>query len=261
MDRIFRIDYHGTARHAIEHDAALHLLEGDLFGRFTIGQEIVGKGVHDEERRSFRVLAPVVPSKIVAVGLNYRDHAVERAKPLPTEPLIWVKPSSAVIGPGDPIVIPPGVGRVDHEAELGAVIGKRATRVPREQAHEYVLGLTCANDVTARDLQNRGIPYSHCKGYDTFAPIGPCIAVGLDSGNLPIEGWVNDELRQRSNTRELIFPIDELVAYISFVMTLLPGDVISTGTPSGIGPLKPGDRVRVKIGGVGELVNPVTGLD
>jgi 2-keto-4-pentenoate hydratase/2-oxohepta-3-ene-1,7-dioic acid hydratase in catechol pathway len=178
-------------------------------------------------------------------------------KPLPKEPLIFVKPSTAMIGPGDPIRIPATAGRVDHEAELAVVMGKRASCVPRERAREFILGITCSNDVTAREMQRRGVQYSHCKGYDTFAPLGPCILVGADGAAVDVEGWVNGQRRQASNSRELIFPIDELIAYISSVMTLLPGDVISTGTPAGIAPLVPGDTVTVTVEGVGELTNPV----
>jgi 2-keto-4-pentenoate hydratase/2-oxohepta-3-ene-1,7-dioic acid hydratase in catechol pathway len=203
------------------------------------------------------LLAPVVPTKIVAIGLNYRDHAVERGKPLPPVPMIFLKPASAVIGPGAPIRIPSGVGRVDHEAELGVVIGRRAVRVRREEAADHVLGVTCLNDVTARDLQDRGVQYSQCKGYDTFAPIGPGIALGLDTSALTIEGLVNGVVRQRSTTRELIFDVAYLVAYISAIMTLEPGDVIATGTPSGIGPIAPGDEVEIRIAGIGSLINPV----
>jgi len=249
--RIFRIEHEGAARYAVEQDGALRLFEGDLFegpGAWRIGAAVAPG----------RILAPVLPSKIVAVGLNYRDHAAEVKKPLPVEPLIFLKPSTAVVGPGDAIRIPPGAGRVDHEAELGVVIRRRAYRVPRERARDVVFGVTCVNDVTARDLQARDAQWTRAKGFDTFAPIGPCIAVGLDAGSLDVEGWVNDERRQASNTRELIFPVDELVAYISSVMTLLPGDVIATGTPAGIGPIKAGDRVRVSISRVGDLVNPVT---
>jgi 2-keto-4-pentenoate hydratase/2-oxohepta-3-ene-1,7-dioic acid hydratase in catechol pathway len=211
-----------------------------------------------EEIRPARVLAPVVPSKIVAIGLNYKDHAAERNKPLPSEPLMFLKPSTAVIGPGDSIRIPPGAGRVDHEAELGVVIGRRAYRVPAAQASEYVLGLTCINDVTARELQTRDVQYTRAKGFDTFAPIGPCVAVGLDPGALDVEAYVNGDRRQSSNTRQLIFSVGEIIAFASSVMTLLPGDVIATGTPAGIGPLKTGDRVTVKIAGIGELTNSVT---
>jgi 2-keto-4-pentenoate hydratase/2-oxohepta-3-ene-1,7-dioic acid hydratase in catechol pathway len=203
------------------------------------------------------VLAPVLPSKIVAVGLNYRDHAAEQGKPVPAEPLIFLKPSTAVIGPGDAIRLPPGAGRIDHEAEAGVVIRRRAFRVPAARAHEYVLGVTCVNDVTARDIQRRENQYTRPKGFDTFAPVGPAVAVGLDLTDLEVEGLVNGTVRQRSSTRQLIFPVADLVAFISAVMTLLPGDIISTGTPAGIGPLTAGDVVTVRVSGVGDLVNPV----
>jgi 2-keto-4-pentenoate hydratase/2-oxohepta-3-ene-1,7-dioic acid hydratase in catechol pathway len=199
----------------------------------------------------------MTPSKVVAIGLNYKDHAAERNKPLPPEPLMFMKPSTTVIGPGDSIRLPAGAGRVDYEAEMGVVIGKRAYKVPASRAAEYILGVTCINDVTARDLQTKDVQYTRAKGFDTFAPIGPCVAVGLDPSGLDIEGWVNEEKRQSSNTRQLIFPVGEIIAFITAVMTLLPGDVVATGTPAGIGALKPGDRFTVKIAGIGELSNPV----
>ena len=251
MQRFFRIEYTGQPRHAVEDDGEWRLIDGDLFGSHAAGEAIASTGV--------RVLAPVLPSKVVCVGLNYKDHAAEVKKPLPAEPLIFIKPSTAVIGPGDAIVLP-GVGRVDHEAELAVVIGRRATRVAERDAHEYIFGLTCMNDVTARDLQNNGAGYTRAKGFDTFAPLGPCIARGVDfasSAGLAVEGWVNGARRQASSTRELIFGIPMLIAYISANMTLLPGDIISTGTPAGIGPLHPGDSVTVKVEGVGELTNSV----
>jgi 2-keto-4-pentenoate hydratase/2-oxohepta-3-ene-1,7-dioic acid hydratase in catechol pathway len=170
--------------------------------------------------------------------------------------MVFIKPSTAVIDPGAPIVLPPDVGRVDHEAELAVVIGRRAHRVPRAKAWEYILGVTCVNDVTARDIQNREIQYTRAKGFDTFAPIGPCITTDV-RGDLAVEGWVNGVRRQSSSTAQLIFPIDHLVEYITFVMTLLPGDIISTGTPSGVGPLAAGDVVTVKVERVGDLRNPV----
>jgi 2-keto-4-pentenoate hydratase/2-oxohepta-3-ene-1,7-dioic acid hydratase in catechol pathway len=252
MTRIYRIDHRGTPRYAIEEDAHWRLLEGDLFANYETGDEIASSG--------HQLLAPIVPSKIVAVGLNYKDHAAEQEKPLPKEPLIFLKPSTAVIAPGESIVLPEGVGRVDYEAEVAVVIGKRASHVPKERAHEYVLGLTCLNDVTARDLQVKDVQYTRAKGFDTFAPLGPCIAVGVDyraPEGLRIEGWLNDERRQASSTKQLIFSIDTLVAFVSRVMTLLPGDVITTGTPAGVGSLKAGDRVTVMVEGVGELSNPV----
>ena len=166
-----------------------------------------------------------------------------------------------MIGPDEPIQVPSWVGRVDHEAELGIVIGKPAFRVRAHRAADYILGLVAVNDVTARDLQTKDGHYTRCKGFDSFAPIGPCIAVGLDGRDVPVKGYVNGALRQSSRTRELIFTIPELVEFISAVMTLLPGDIISTGTPSGIGPIRPGDQVTVHVEGVGALTNPVVARD
>jgi 2-keto-4-pentenoate hydratase/2-oxohepta-3-ene-1,7-dioic acid hydratase in catechol pathway len=259
--RVFRYDDHGTARYAVDHDGAVHELTGDLFGRFVPGKRLAA------DPTALPLLAPVMPSKIVCVGLNYKDHAAEQNKPLPAEPLIFIKPATSVIGPGQPIRMAPGIGRVDHEAELGIVIGRRAHRVSRADAWGCVLGLICVNDVTARDLQNKGAQYTRAKGFDTFAPIGPCIALAsngsvrerLQEGadGLSVEGWVNGVRRQASDTSHLIFPIEQLIAFITFIMTLEPGDIISTGTPAGIGPLADGDSVTVKVEDVGELSNTV----
>jgi 2-keto-4-pentenoate hydratase/2-oxohepta-3-ene-1,7-dioic acid hydratase in catechol pathway len=251
MSRIYRVSQGGDAFYAIEQDGVLRRASGDSLASLTAGAEVPG-GLAGVTR-----LAPVRPSKIVCVGLNYKDHAGEVGKALPAEPLLFIKPSTAVIGPGEPIRRPPGVGRVDHEAELGIVIGRRAHRVPAARAWDYILGLICVNDVTARDLQKKESQYTRCKGFDTFAPIGPCIATGLDGSPRQVEGWVNGQRRQSSSTKHLIFPIDHLVEFITFVMTLEPGDIISTGTPEGIGPLAAGDSVTVKVEGVGELTNPV----
>jgi 2-keto-4-pentenoate hydratase/2-oxohepta-3-ene-1,7-dioic acid hydratase in catechol pathway len=251
MERIYRVTQDGDAFWAIERAGELRRATGDPFTTLTPGAPVRGGlgGVS--------LLAPVRPSKIVCVGLNYKDHASEMGIPLPLEPLLFIKPSTAVIGPGEPIRRPPGVGRVDHEAELGIVIGRRAHRVAAANAWDYILGLICVNDVTARDLSKVDTQYTRCKGFDTFAPIGPCIATGLGRGPHRVEGWVNGQRRQSSSTEHLIFPIEHLVEYITFVMTLEPGDIISTGTPEGIGPLAAGDSVTVKIEGVGELTNPV----
>jgi 2-keto-4-pentenoate hydratase/2-oxohepta-3-ene-1,7-dioic acid hydratase in catechol pathway len=234
-------------------DGDARLIEGDLFGERTLGARL--------DLRSARLLAPLDPPKLIAIGLNYKDHAAEQNKPLPAAPMVFLKPPSAVIGPQAPIRRPAGVGRVDHEAEMGVVIGRGGADIPEAEAAGHVFGITCVNDVTARDLQARGIQFAHCKGYDTFAPMGPCIAVGLDPSALDVECWVNAERRQSSNTRELIFSVPRLIAYISRIMTLTPGDVIATGTPSGIGPIAPGDTVTVRVGGVGDLVNPVHARD
>lgn len=252
MRRIYRIEYEGAPRYAVEENSQWRLVEGDIFGSFTAGASIPSSG--------HRVLAPVMPSKIVCVGLNYKDHAAEQNKPLPAEPLIFIKPSTSVIGPGETIVLPPGAGRVDHEAEAAVVIGRRATRVAASDAHQYVLGITCINDVTARELQNKNVGYTRAKGFDTFAPLGPCITQGLDyarAEGLRVEGIVNGTVRQSSSTRELIFTIPKVIEFISAIMTLLPGDVIATGTPSGIGPLNAGDTVTIRVEGVGELTNLV----
>src|SRR5216683_2056202 len=251
MERIYRVRQEGETFFAVDRDGELRRAAGDPFTSLAVGVPVRGglDGV--------RILAPVQPSKIVCVGLNYRDHAAEQGKALPAEPLLFIKPSTAVIGPGDPIRLPPGVGRVDHEAELGVVIGRRAHRVPGGHAWDYILGLTCVNDVTARDLQQKESHNTRGKSFDTFAPIGPCVATGLNGVPRGIEGWVNGERRQASNTKHLIFPIEHLVEFITFVMTLEPGDIISTGTPEGIGPIRAGDSVKVIVDGVGELVNPV----
>lgn len=249
MVRLHRIDHGGVPKHAVEREGVWNLVEGDIFGDWKAGAEISGEGA--------RLLAPVQPSKIVCVGLNYKDHAAEQNKPLPAEPLLFIKPSTAVIGPGDAIQAPSWAGRIDHEAELGIVIGKPAYRVPLQRTQDYVLGLIAVNDVTARDLQNRDTQYTRCKGFDTFAPIGPCVAMGLDGRDLSVRAYVNGQLRQDSRTRELIFTIPELITFITSIMTLLPGDIISTGTPSGIGPIQPGDSVTVHVEGVGALTNGV----
>ena len=251
MEHIYRVALDGETFHATERDGELRRMTGDIFGAHAAGPSVRG-GL-----AAVRLLPPVIPSKIVCVGLNYKDHAAETGKPLPAEPLIFIKPRTAVIGPGDPIRLPPGVGRVDHEAELGVVIGRPAHRVARATAWDYILGLTCVNDVTARDLQKKESQYTRCKGFDTFAPIGPCIAAGSNGDPRQVEGWVNGQRRQSASTNLLIFPIDHLVEFVSFVMTLEPGDIISTGTPEGIGPIAAGDTVMIKVEGVGELKNPV----
>jgi 2-keto-4-pentenoate hydratase/2-oxohepta-3-ene-1,7-dioic acid hydratase in catechol pathway len=204
-----------------------------------------------------RLLAPVLPTKVVAVGRNYADHAEEMGNDVPEEPIIFLKPSTSVVGPGDPIIYPAGVDRVDFEGELAVIVGKMARRLDEADALQVVLGFTCANDVTARNLQASDGQWTRAKGFDTFCPLGPWIETDLDSSDLAVRTLVNDEPRQSSRTSMLVNSVARLLAFISGVMTLLPGDVILTGTPAGIGPLNPGDRVAVEIEGIGVLSNRV----
>ncbi len=202
-------------------------------------------------------LVPCVPSKIIGIGRNYHAHAVELGHAVPSEPLLFLKPPSALLPPGGHIRMPPASHRVDFEGEIGVVIGSEARRVSEERALEHVLGYTCVNDVTARDLQERDVQFTRAKGFDTFCPVGPCVATGLDPADLAVETFVNGERRQSARASEMIFGIALLVSYVSQVMTLLPGDLIATGTPAGVGPLRAGDEVTVAVEGVGRLTNRV----
>lgn len=215
--------------------------------------------IPDEIPFSALELLPLVrPSKVVCVGLNYHDHARELDLPVPDEPVLFFKPPTSVIGAGDPIVLPSCSARVDYEAELALVIGKTARFVTESQAPAHIFGYTCANDVTARDLQQKDGQWCRAKGFDTFCPIGPWIETDAgDLGALGLRAKVNGELRQEGTTADMIFPPMRLVSFLSRVMTLLPGDVVLTGTPAGIGPMKAGDEVTIEIDGVGFLQNPV----
>lgn len=207
-----------------------------------------------------RVLAPARPTKIICVGRNYVAHAAEHGAEVPTKPLLFTKPPSALIRPGAAIELPPESDRVEHEGELALVIGRRCRRIAEEAAWDAVLGVTCANDVTARDLQRAEKQWTRGKGFDTFCPVGPWIVTGLEYGavaDLDIRCSVNGETRQQGQTSEMVFSPAFLVSYISQVMTLEPGDLILTGTPAGVGPLKAGDKVTVEIEGLGSLTNPV----
>lgn len=205
-----------------------------------------------------RLLAPVQPSKIICVGRNYAEHAREQNVEVPDIPLLFMKPPTAVIGPGESIILPPQSKQVEHEGELGIVIGKIGRWIQANEALDYVMGYTVANDVTARDLQRRDGQWTRGKGFDTFCPVGPWIETELDPTDVLVQTRVNGEMRQMSSTREMIFPVEQLIAFISSVMTLLPGDLILTGTPAGIGPLLPSDVVEVSVEGIGSLKNPVT---
>jgi len=234
--------------------------EPDRIWRYT-GSSVFDIGKIDEARPTPMaeaiLLPPVSPSKIVAVGRNYADHAKELGNEAPPEPILFLKPPTALLAPNRTIVRPPQSQRVDHEGELAIVIGREAKNVKRADWRDYVLGFTCANDVTARDLQKKDIQFTRGKGFDTFCPIGPCIATDLDPSKLELTTRVNGEVRQHGNTEQMIFPCDFLIEFISSVMTLLPGDVVLTGTPAGVGPLHAGDEVEVEIEGIGTLRNHV----
>lgn len=225
-------------------------MKGDPFGHV----DLISRTKRVEE---VRLLSPCSPSKIVAVGLNYRDHAEEMKLVLPSEPLLFLKPSTTVIGPGEAIVYPPSTDRLDYEGELAVVMGKVAKAVSVETAADTILGYTCLNDVTARDLQSKDGQWTRAKGFDTFAPVGPWIETEIDPSHLEISSYLNGQRRQHSNTTQLIFNPLQLVSFISHIMTLLPGDVIATGTPSGIGPMAVGDRIDVIIEGIGTLSNTI----
>lgn len=206
---------------------------------------------------TLRLLPPCEPSKIVCIGRNYVEHAAEHGVEVPKEPLLFLKPPSAAIGPGDAIVHTRLSQQVEHEAELVAVVKTRARRLTRETALACLLGFTCGNDVTARDLQRRDGQWSRAKGFDTFCPLGPWIETELDPGDLAVSCTVNGQVRQEGRTRDMVFDVASLLVAITAVMTLEPGDVVMTGTPSGVSPMVPGDVVEVTIGGLGRLSNPV----
>jgi 2-keto-4-pentenoate hydratase/2-oxohepta-3-ene-1,7-dioic acid hydratase in catechol pathway len=213
------------------------------------------------ELEAVKLLAPCLPSKVICLGLNYRRHAEEMKQELPKKPIIFMKPSTSVIGPGEAVIYPDQSKRVDYEAELGVVIGRRAYRVKREKALDYVFGYTCANDVTARDKQPAQGQWTYAKGFDTFCPLGPVIETAVtDPENLTLKGYLNGKLVQDTSTADHVFSVVEIIEFISGCMTLLPGDVIITGTPAGVGPLEPGDLFVVDIEGIGKLKNTVTRL-
>jgi 2-keto-4-pentenoate hydratase/2-oxohepta-3-ene-1,7-dioic acid hydratase in catechol pathway len=203
------------------------------------------------------LLPPVVPGKIIGLGLNYREHAQEFSQPVPREPVIFLKAPSSLLGPGGAILLPAGAGKVDHEAELALVVGRRCRRLREEEAAGALLGVTCINDVTARDLQREDVQWTRAKSFDTFSPLGPWVETEDPLATRTVECLVNGELRQRSSTASLVRGIPEILAFVSVIMTLEPGDVIATGTPPGVGPLRAGDRVEVRVSGIGTLENRV----
>lgn len=245
-----RFRHAGEIHYGVLQDDAVGIVQGDIFGEFSVSDERVPLD-------SVRLLAPCEPSKVICFGLNYTDHAAELGMEPPEEPLFFLKPPTAVCGPGDAIRHPAMTRNLHYEAELAFVVGRRAKDVPEAEAADFIFGYTCANDVTARDLQARDGQWTRCKSFDTFLPLGPCIETEFDPTDAAISLTLNGEQRQSSSTENFIFRIPRLLSFVSQVMTLLPGDVISTGTPPGIGQMHRGSRVVVSIEGIGSLENVV----
>jgi 2-keto-4-pentenoate hydratase/2-oxohepta-3-ene-1,7-dioic acid hydratase in catechol pathway len=251
VTRFVRVVHEGMPRYGVLDGTEVALIDPHPYVPFRATGERLGL-------EGLRLLAPVIPSKVVCVGKNYRDHAAELGGEVPDEPLFFLKPSSTVIGPGEPIRLPTDLSEdVQHEAELAVVVGALLQRVSPDEAMAGVLGYTCANDVTARDLQRRESQWFRAKGFDSFCPLGPAVATGLDPSDLRVRCLVDGEVRQDGTTADLVWGVAQLLSDISQVVTLLPSDVVLTGTPAGVGPLRPGQRVRVEIDGIGVLENPV----
>jgi 2-keto-4-pentenoate hydratase/2-oxohepta-3-ene-1,7-dioic acid hydratase in catechol pathway len=225
-------------------------IRGDMFGEFQRGEA-------NTPLSSLKLLAPLKPGKIICVGRNYVAHAQEHGSDVPEMPLLFFKPPSSVIGPGENIVLPPQSKQVEHEAELAVVIGKKGYWISLEDAMDHIFGYTIADDVTARDLQRRDLQWTRAKGFDTFCPLGPWIETDFDSSDALITCHVNGEMRQMASTRDMVFTIPHLITFASSIMTLEPGDVLLTGTPAGVSPVMSGDIIEVKIEGIGILKNPV----
>jgi 2-keto-4-pentenoate hydratase/2-oxohepta-3-ene-1,7-dioic acid hydratase in catechol pathway len=252
--RIARFSVQGTPAFGVvtgdPGEEQVTVIDGHPFGQF----ELTSLGF---PLRDVRLLAPVLPSKVIGIGRNYADHAKEMGNEIPDEPVLFIKPSTSVVGPGDAVTYPLLSSEVHHEAELAVVIGRLVRELPVERALEAVLGYTCANDLTARDLQRTDAQWTRAKGFDGFCPLGPWIETELDASDVLVECRVNGDLRQSASTSLLLRGIPELIAYTSAVMTLLPGDVILTGTPAGVGPVEVGDEVSVSVEGIGVLSNRV----
>jgi 2-keto-4-pentenoate hydratase/2-oxohepta-3-ene-1,7-dioic acid hydratase in catechol pathway len=256
------------ARFTTGADPAFGLVDGSEGHQFVAGVigdplyqgiELTGERFDLDE---VRLLAPVIPrSKVVCIGRNYADHASELGQEVPAEPLIFIKPNTSVIGPGEPVVYPRQTSDLHYEGELAVVIGRICKDVPVDRTGEVIFGYTIGNDVTARDLQYKDVQFTRSKSFDTFCPLGPWIETDLDPGDLGVTTTLGDKVRQAGRTSQMIFDVPTIVAYITSVMTLLPGDVILTGTPAGVGPMKIGDHVMVTIEGIGSLTNPVVSSD
>ncbi|MGD9344645.1 MAG: fumarylacetoacetate hydrolase family protein [Candidatus Aminicenantes bacterium] len=249
--KIYRYVHNKKTSYGVLREDLLYPVKGSIFRKF----DLTTKGIPISD---VTLLPPSKPTKIVAIGRNYKDHAAEMGKPLPAEPLIFLKPPSALVGPNEIIIYPGMSKRVDYEGELAVVMRKEARLLSEnDDVKKHILGYSCFNDVTARDLQRKDVQFTRGKSFDTFAALGPCIETEVDPSCLKLKTFLNGKLKQSGNTKNLIFPIPYLVRFISQIMTLKPGDVIATGTPAGIGPMIPGDRVDVQIEGIGVLSNKI----
>jgi 2-keto-4-pentenoate hydratase/2-oxohepta-3-ene-1,7-dioic acid hydratase in catechol pathway len=247
--RVVRIYHDEDVRYGLADDTTVTLISDEPFAAWEAEGAVPLAGAH--------LLSPAVPTKVVCVGVNYRAHAEEMGHQIPDDPIIFLKPPTAVIGHGAEIRIPPALTEVDYEAELGIVLGRRTRAISAAEAPAHILGYVCANDVTSRVLQRKDGQWTRAKGFDTFCPLGPWVQTDVDPNDLAIESYVNGERRQSGRTSDMIVPPFELVSFVSQVMTLLPGDVVLTGTPSGIGPMVRGDTVEIRIEGIGSLINHV----
>lgn len=248
--RIVRFSYGNEIKYGVLKENDIIEIQGDIFGAHEVRE-------NRYNILEVKLLAPTCPSKIVCVGKNYREHALEMGEGIPEEPTLFLKPPTTVINPGDSIIYPDMSRRVDYEGELSVIIKSKCKNISPEDAPRYILGYTCGNDVTARDLQKKDGQWTRGKSFDTFCPLGPWIETELNPVNLKIQTYLNGQLKQSSSTSRMITPVYELVSFISKVMTLMPGDVIMTGTPEGIGPMQKGDTVEIVIEGIGKLKNNV----
>jgi 2-keto-4-pentenoate hydratase/2-oxohepta-3-ene-1,7-dioic acid hydratase in catechol pathway len=251
--KIVRFKSGDTSGYGVIENNKIHEITGSVFNDFKKTQNVF-------EFSDVKLLTPVEPSKIIGIGLNYKDHASEMNLPIPQEPILFMKTPTSIIADKESIVYPSGVGQLDYEAELAIIIKKKAKDVPQKKAKDYILGYTCTNDITARDIQIKDGQWARSKSFDTFCPLGPYIVNNdIDPNNLDIKLYLNGSLKQSSNTNNFIFDVSYLVSFISGIMTLLPGDVISAGTPSGVGPMTIGDEVTVEIEKIGRITNYVVG--
>lgn len=248
--KLARFGAGGRIEYGSVEDQSIRQISGDIFGKFKLTEKRF-------DLKEVKLLPPCQPTKIIATGLNYKDHARELNLPIPQEPILFLKAPSSLIGDKDSIKYPPMVGQLDYEAELAVVMKKKAKNLTPKKALDFVLGYTCLNDVTARDIQSKDGQWARSKCFDTFCPLGPFIVDDINPNKLKIQLFLNGQVKQSSTTKNLIFTIEQLVSFISKVMTLLPGDVIATGTPGGVGPMTQGDEVRVYIEKIGSLTNYV----